>query len=818
MQAPRTARPVVRRPLVWSPAITSFRAAHHRSDAHRSRPGAAGLAMPGAWLGSWQDGGHDGERAERAFLAYETLRHVAAFSVVCAPAAFGSGLLDGLLPGHGLLAGHQVAIRLLAALLAALACAVLGGWPAELIGQGRRLVQVRLALFTLAILLLALYATVAIEAHPDAGSGAEFLVMMAAAIPLAPWPAAAVPFVAVAGYGAFRTLPQPGLALWLLAAAIAAILVIGSRFRSRVRLNVRLRTQRERIETLLVDYEHGSSELRWAAGADGMLRIEATQPRSHPGAARLASAAASGSPLAVNWAEFVRTGCRPGAPARASFLVLRDAIRREQPFRDCVLPVPVGEEEQWWAFSGRPVLAASGDVCGYRGIASDVTEQRAAERRVRYLAAHDGLTGLGNRASFLATLGDRLAGRTAVELILVNIDGFQLVNDTHGAEIGDALLAAVAARLRTLAGPAAVLARLGGDEFGILLPCADPHDAAAPTLARRLPAALGEPFPVAGLALHIGASLGVAASPAHGRDGTALFKAASLALARAKALGGSIAVRYDRGLEAAQSDRKALQLDLRSAMARGEFEVEYQPIVELATGRTIACEALLRWNHPQRGRVSPALFIEIAEQIGLIAALGAWVVRTAVRDAAGWPGDVAVTVNVSPLQFRSALLIEAVTQALELTGFEPARLMLEVTESTVLDASADTTAVLTSLRGAGVSLALDDFGTGYASLAYLDRFQFDALKVDRSFLENSHRPATGAILEAVARLGTDLGMRTVAEGVETEAQRARLVELGYNCGQGFLFARSMPASAILARLAPATYAAPRTLGATPAAV
>ena len=323
---------------------------------------------------------------------------------------------------------------------------------------------------------------------------------------------------------------------------------------------------------------------------------------------------------------------------------------------------------------------------------------------------------------------------------------------------------------------------------------------------------------MAGLELQIGTSLGIAASPAHGVEGTALFKAASLALAKAKAHGGSMAVRYDRGLEAAQSDRKALQLDLRSAMARSEFELEYQPIVELATNRIVACEALLRWNHPQRGRVSPAVFIEIAEQIGLIATLGAWVVRTAVRDAAAWPAEVAVTVNVSPLQFRSSLLVEAVTAALAATGFDPARLMLEVTESTVLDADADTVATLTDLRQAGVCLALDDFGTGYASLAYLDRFQFDALKVDRSFLQNSHRPATGAILEAVARLGSDLGMRTVAEGVETEAQRLRLVQLGYNCAQGFLFARSMPAGAIGAVLAPASHVAPRTLGATPAAV
>ena len=750
-----------------------------------------------------------GRRDERDVLAYEALRQVTAFTVICMPAAFGSGLLDGLLPGHAL------PIRLLAALLAALACAVLGGWPVELIGRDRRLVQLRLGLFTLAILLLALHATAAIEARPKASAGAEFLVMMAASVPLAPWLAAAIPFAVVAGYGAFRTLTEPALAMWLVPAAIAAILVISSRFKARVLLNVRLRHQRERLETLLVDYEDGRSELRWTAGADGMLRMEAT-----PSSALLAAsfpAAGPGSPLEVNWSEFVRSGCRRATAERADFLVLREALRREQPFRDCILPIAAGGAAQWWSFSGRPVLDGKGSVCGYRGIACDMTEQRAADARIRYLAAHDELTGLGNRASFLAALAASLAARGALALILVNIDGFQLVNDTHGAEIGDALLAAVAERLRTLAGRQATLARLGGDEFGLLVPHDDADDTAPATLARRLPASLGEPFRVAGLELHIGASLGIAASPAHGQEGTALFKAASLALAKAKALGGSIAVRYDIGLEAALSDRKALQLDLRSAMARREFELEYQPIVELATGRTVACEALLRWNHPRRGRVSPAVFIEIAEQIGLIAAIGAWVVHTAVRDAAGWPSDVAVTVNVSPLQFRSSLLVEAVTQALQSTGFEPARLMLEVTESTVLDASADTAAVLTSLRQAGVCLALDDFGTGYASLAYLDRFQFDALKVDRSFLQNSHRPATGAILEAVARLGADLGMRTVAEGVETEAQRARLVELGYNCAQGFLFARSMPANAIVDALAPAR-AAPRTLGAASAAV
>ena len=784
---------MVWRPLARSLAITSVRAFFHRSDASASGPGAVHDAMA------------DTRQAERDVLATEALRHVAMVCVLCAPAAFGAGLLDGLLPAD------TMPSRLLAALLAGLACAVLGGWPVELIGRAPGLVRLRLALFTLAIVLLAVHATVAIGAHRGAGAGAESLAMMAAALPLAPWPPAALPVAAVAGFGALRTLPTSDLAVWLLPAVIVVILMTGARFRVRVLLNGRLRAQRERLETLLVDYEHGRSELRWEAGADGMLRMAATRSESSRAESPLTA-----SPLAMNWAAFVRDGCRPGAPARPHFLVLREALRREQPFRDCVLPIPVGVEEHWWALSGRPVLALSGRVGGYRGIACDVTEQREAERRNRYLAAHDGLTGLGNQAAFLGQLAEWLAERTSLALTLVNIDGFQLVNDTHGAEIGDALLAAIADRLQTLAGDGARLARLGGDEFGILLP--EARNAVGAALAARLPAALAEPFHVAGLELHIGASVGVACSPAHGTEGTALFKAASLALARAKALGGAMTIPYDIALEAAHADRKALQLDLRSAMARSEFELEYQPIVELATGRTVACEALLRWNHPQRGRVSPVVFIEIAEQIGLIATLGAWVARTAVRDAACWPADVSVTVNVSPLQFRSSLLVEAVTQALATTGLEPARLMLEVTESTVLDASADTAAVLTSLRQAGVGLALDDFGTGYASLAYLDRFQFDALKVDRSFLQNSHRPATGAILEAVARLGADLGMRTVAEGVETEAQRVRLVELGYNCAQGFLFARSMPAAAIVAALAPAPYVAPRTLGATPAAV
>ncbi len=785
-------------PAVWSPAIKSFHPTFRPTPAPAHRAGASGVQASHEDAAGETSPGR--ARDEQDILAYEVLRHIAALSVVGAPAVFASGLLDDLL------GTHLVGVRLLAGVVVAVACAVVGGWPAELIGRERRLVQIRLAVFTLAILLLALHATIAIERQPDAASNAEFLLMMFAAIPLAPWPPLALPLAAIAGYGAWQALAAPALVLWLLPAAIAAILVVGLRFRGRVLLSVRLDSQRARLETLLGDYEHGGSELRWEAGSDGILRMA---QHGADGTARPAP------PPAMNWAGFVRAGCRLDGPTRTDFLTLREALRREQPFRDCVLPIPVAGEECWWAFNGRPVLDAAGEVRGYRGVATDVTERRAAERRVRFLAAHDELTGLANRSSFLAALAAGVSTGARLELVLVNIDGFRLVNETHGGEIGDALLGAVAERLRGLVG-AGTLARLDGDEFGILLP----GDTADP-LAARLPGALGEPFHVAGLELHIGASSGMASAPADGRDAAALFKAASLALVKAKALGGSTAVRYDAALEAAQSDRKALQLDLRSAMARHEFELEYQPIVELTTARIVACEALLRWNHPQRGRVSPAVFIEIAEQIGLIAALGTWVIRTALRDATRWPSDVAVSVNVSPLQFRSAALVEVVTGALATTGFRPSRLMLEVTESTVLGADADTVAALTSLRQAGVRLALDDFGTGYASLAYLDRFQFDALKVDRSFLHNSHRPATGAILEAVAKLGCDLGMRTVAEGVETEAQRARLIELGYNCAQGFLFARPMPAAAIEGVLACGTTpvnSASGALGATSAAV
>ena len=251
--------------MVWSPAITPFRASTRRTDPRASRSDAEGDATA------------DLRRTERDVFDYEALRHVAAYAVVCAPAAFGAGLLDDLLPGR------SPPVRVLAALLAGLACAALGGWPRELIGRDRRVVRLRLAVFTLAILLLVLHATVAIETHPTAGAGVEFLVMMAAAIPLAPWPLAAVPFAVIAGDGAWRTLPAPALAVWLLSAAVAAILVMGTRFRARIRLNVRLHSQRERLETLLVDYEHGSSELRWEAGADGMLRM-----------ARAAATAASG--------------------------------------------------------------------------------------------------------------------------------------------------------------------------------------------------------------------------------------------------------------------------------------------------------------------------------------------------------------------------------------------------------------------------------------------------------------------------------------------------------------------------------------------
>ncbi|MET7245972.1 EAL domain-containing protein [Methylobacterium sp. EM32] len=422
----------------------------------------------------------------------------------------------------------------------------------------------------------------------------------------------------------------------------------------------------------------------------------------------------------------------------------------------------------------------------------DVTEQRRAEQRIAHMAHHDALTGLPNRVLFHQRLAEAAISGTG--LLMLDLDHFKLVNDTAGHPAGDALLREVAGRLRACLGPEGLVARLGGDEFAILK---DAGREALAALADRIIAALARPFTLEGQDVAIGVSIGIALAPEHGDDPDGLLRKADTALYAAKADGRRTQRLFEPAMDAALQGRRALERDLRAAIAAGALEVHYQPLVAAGSLAVTGCEALLRWHHPERGFVPPGAFIPVAEETGLIAPLGEWVLHQACREAAGWPEGVRVAVNLSPAQFRTPDLVGTVARALRESGLDPARLELEITEQVLLEETEANLAVLHRLRGLGLRIAIDDFGTGYASLSYLRAFPFDAIKIDRSFTAALGREAAAvAIVQAVIGLGASLGITTLAEGVETRGQLAALRRSGCGEMQGFLFSRPMPAAEI----------------------
>ena len=453
-----------------------------------------------------------------------------------------------------------------------------------------------------------------------------------------------------------------------------------------------------------------------------------------------------------------------------------------------------------------------------------MTARREAEARAERLARVDPLTGLPNRLLFRERLAEAVAraepgggdgGSAADAVLCLDLDRFKSVNDTLGHTVGDALLAAVAGRLRSAVRDTDTLARLGGDEFAILQAGAtsssssgrQPWDAAA--LAERLVDLVGRAYLVESHLVNVGASVGIAVLGGDGGGGRAdpdrALREADLALYRAKAEGRGTFRLFEPGMGARAQARRALELDLRRALALRELELHYQPQTNLATGRISGLEALLRWCHPGRGLVPPADFVPLAEEVGLIVPFGEWVLRTACRETARWPGDFSLAVNLSPVQFASPNLVAAVTSALAASGLPARRLELEITESVLLEESEAVLATLHRLRGLGARIAMDDFGTGYSSLSYLRSFPFDKIKIDRSFVRGlSGGGGAGdcaAIVRAIAGLGASFGMATTAEGVETEEQLRRIRDEGCTEAQGFLVSRPVPAGEIDALLA-----------------
>ena len=449
-------------------------------------------------------------------------------------------------------------------------------------------------------------------------------------------------------------------------------------------------------------------------------------------------------------------------------------------------------------------LAFEGDDCVLASI-HDVTAQRKAQAQVAYLAHHDDLTGLCNRALFRTKLADSLAiGRDRGDLLAVlciDLDYFKQVNDTLGHGAGDRVLRMAGERIAAVIGPQDVAARLGGDEFAVVATgLSTPAEAGA--LAERLIARIAAPYLIEGHQAVIGASIGLSLAPGDGSDPDILLHNADIALYRSKTAGRGTLHYFEAGMDEALQARRSLEADLRQALVRGEFELYYQPIVAADSLSILGFEALLRWFHPERGAISPADFIPVAEEIGLIDSLGQWVLHQACAEAARWPAECRVAVNLSAAQFRRGDLASSVSAALAEAGLDASRLELEITESVFLDDSTNNLAMLHRLRSLGVAIALDDFGTGYSSLAYLNRFPFDKIKIDRSFIRDMAENRHGlAIIRAVVSLGNSLGIRTLAEGVETPDQLARLRQEGCSELQGFHLGRPLPAPRLPALLA-----------------
>ena len=545
-----------------------------------------------------------------------------------------------------------------------------------------------------------------------------------------------------------------------------------------------LERQKQVVSLLLSDFEEGSSDWLWEVDATGALTYVSE---------RMAEAA--GRPRETLLGHNVSTLGGELAEAPQGVASLRGLLVDQKAFRDVVMAVTVDGEMHWWSLTAKPTHDLSGAFTGFRGVGADVTQARKDQERISRLAHYDVLTGLPNRLSFLQALSGAwdAQGQTAgCAVLCLDLDHFKGVNDSLGHPIGDALLIEAARRLRACVGDKGVVTRLGGDEFAVVV-----RDELAPAalgvLAQAIVDVLSLPYDLDDHLVSIGASVGIAVAPTDADDADTLLKNADLALYRAKGDGRGAYRFFEATMDVWAQERRALEIDLRSALKNEELKLFFQPLIGAKAHETTGFEALLRWQHPRRGVVGPDDFIECAEQWGLICKIGEWVLNEACRQAASWPAPLKVAVNLSPNQFATGDLVEQVRTALRESGLAPSRLELEITEGLLLSDTAGTLEQLQALKALGVRIAMDDFGTGYSSLAYLWRFPFDKIKIDRTFIaEMSGNPAIADILRTITLLGRTLNLEVTAEGVETAEQALILEDMRCDHFQGYLFGRPMP--------------------------
>ena len=539
--------------------------------------------------------------------------------------------------------------------------------------------------------------------------------------------------------------------------------------------------------------EHGSGWF-WMTDTEGRITYISDKVASQIGTDRLP---AQGAPFTQ---IFQMDSASPDTERTLSF-----HLSSRTSFSSYTVRSTAGHVERWWSISGRPMLDDDGEFLGFAGNGSDLTEKRRSEAEITRLALFDALTGLANRQrmrlSLDQTLAQSISSRRPVALLLLDLDRFKAVNDTLGHQTGDALLKQVAQRLLRAVGDAGLVGRLGGDEFQVVMPDQASRERLS-DLSRTIIESLSQPYFVEGSSITIGCSIGISIAPDDGYESETLVRNADLALYAAKGDGRGVHRFYKGEMLAGAQNRKQLEDDLRNALANDEFHVAYQPVVSTADARIVGYEALLRWEHPVRGAISPSEFIPIAEDCGLIEAIGAWVMRTACADAAHWPDSVRVAINVSPIQFANPALPAIVTSALAASGIAPRRLELEITESVFLNESASSEQMFASLKALGVRLSLDDFGTGYSSLGYLRKAPFDKIKIDQSFVRGAaiEGSRNAAIIKAIVTLADTLGMETTAEGVETQDEIALIRDLGCSHIQGFVYGRAVRQAVVLTQL------------------
>ena len=628
-------------------------------------------------------------------------------------------------------------------------------------------------------------------------------MMTGGAIALATvWQAAAVYFlvqesaclIAFCVHGGAAYLSLAAMSV-IFAGCIAAVVIErGLSFRRAFLVRRELNEKSDVISLLLREFEANASDWLFEIDARGRL-VRVSQ--------RLADIV--GEPIAAlegrTVADFL-----PGArePRRAGkdtpFGQLLRAFLHREPFRDIVLDVEIKGEARVWSLTGRPLWGPGESFNGFLAVGADVTQARRAEAAIRRMANYDGLTGLPNRSLLHQELDAAIAalreGEGGFALLSLDLDRFKQVNDTLGHGIGDRLLIEVGQRIASSLRPGDTVARFGGDEFVILQrSAAQPADADA--LGARLVETLSAPYRIDDHLIIVGASVGVALAPENGENGDDLLRNSDLALYRAKADGRGAHRFYSADMHARSKARRLLELDLREALRAQALEVHFQPLVDIESAQITACEALARWPHPTRGYVPPLEFIALAEETGLIIALGAYVLRRACAVAATWKGDIRVAVNLSAIQFKSGDLVGMVRETLAQTGLSADRLELEITESVLIEEKDEVMRKLSELRALGVRIALDDFGTGYSSLSYLSSFPFDKIKIDRSFVQNVvSRPDAAAIIGAITKLARTMGMSTTAEGVETQDELDWLRDNGCAQVQGYLISEPLPAAAI----------------------